>query len=486
MEPSAPPRTGWRVLAAWAPAWLALAALAQMLTRVPFDADTSYHLAVAQLMARHGPFLKSFPWTPFSWLADHYADKELLFHLLLLPVANLPPPIASMIAGTVFGALALAALHAVLRAERVPRAEIWVLALLTVSGLFLYRFILVRPHLLSIALAILVGWAAARRRHVVLGVACFLYPLAYVGWSAALVLVVLAEIATLLGGNRPRFASFGAAVLGLSAGLLVHPNFPDNLRFAWTQIYDVLFVTAWQARTGFDLGSEFQAPGLGGVLRFVLLPGALAVAALLQGFRARREDPLPLALGSMACAYLVMTLRTERFMEYLAPFAVAAAAVAFAKRWPPLGTAVAGVGAATLLAVGSGPLTLVMERIASMAPETASRLRAEVPEGAQVFTCGWGETGELMLALPERRFLVALDPVFFHKKDADLYRLWYGTVHQPPARPAEIVRDRFGASFALCDAAPAYQPFIQAMAADPEARLVFRSFRWFLFRVDRP
>ena len=55
-----------------------------------FDGDTGYHLAVARLTREHG-VLHAFPWTPFSWMADHYADKELLFHFLLVPVASLDP-----------------------------------------------------------------------------------------------------------------------------------------------------------------------------------------------------------------------------------------------------------------------------------------------------------------------------------------------------------------------------------------------------------
>ena len=52
-------------------------------------------------------------------------------------------------------------------------------------------------------------------------------------------------------------------------------------------------------------------------------------------------------------------------------------------------------------------------------------MRAGIPVGARVFTCEWGLTGNLMLALPDRRFLVALAPTLFQAKDPELYKLWY-------------------------------------------------------------
>ena len=157
---------------------LALAAVAGVLqayVTVPFDADTSYHVAVGRLIREHG-ILKSFPWTPFSWLADHYADKELLFHHLLVPVAGLSWTTAAKLVGFLVGTALLWTLFGILRAERVPWAGVWTLLPLAASGYFVQRLALVRPHVLAVALALLVTWASARRRLGLLAVACLLYP----------------------------------------------------------------------------------------------------------------------------------------------------------------------------------------------------------------------------------------------------------------------------------------------------------------------
>ena len=83
------PAPRYAPLFAWAALYLAIAYVIQFhIVSVPIDADTAYHAAVGRLLYEHG-ILRSFPWTPFSWLSDHYADKELLFHLLFAPLSGL-------------------------------------------------------------------------------------------------------------------------------------------------------------------------------------------------------------------------------------------------------------------------------------------------------------------------------------------------------------------------------------------------------------
>src|SRR5262245_50166700 len=86
----------------------------QAVQHVPFDGDTAYHVAVARLIAAHG-VLDEFPWTPFSTLANHYADKELFFHLLFVPLSQLAYPTSAKLVGTLLGTLLLGVFYSILR-----------------------------------------------------------------------------------------------------------------------------------------------------------------------------------------------------------------------------------------------------------------------------------------------------------------------------------------------------------------------------------
>jgi hypothetical protein len=482
VSPSEPSRA-WRAAdALWPLAFLAVFTALQLTMPAPWDVDTGYHVAVTRLMREHG-ILREFPWTRFSWLADHYADKELLFHLALLPVAALPWITAARVVGAVLGAALLTTLWAILRAERVRHAGIWTLAALLSSSAFVFRAVLVRPHLLSVPLSLVVLWAAARRRLVLLGIAAALYPLCYTAFHVAVILVVIAEVASALAGRGFAWRPLAVAAAGLAVGIALHPNSANLLRLFWIVNVEILG-GAWTQAGAFGFGGEFEPFSLGGLPLRLGLPAAFALAAAVFAWRNRREDPLPLAFSAAALAWLAMTLRTQRFVEYAAPFS--AAALALSWRWMPrprtAGALVAGGLAA--LAAWSGPDLL--EHLRGRGPifsdEAAAVLRRAVPADASVFTCEWDTTGEAMIALPGRRFMVALDPFLFFRGDPQRFQAWRALLARSPAQPAGLVRDAFDSRYALClnpvDGNPA--ALVSRLRADPQARILVQSRLWTL------
>jgi hypothetical protein len=469
--------------AVWLGVYVTLAGLLQLAMPTFFDADTGYHLAVARLTRTHG-VLHSFPWTSFSWLEHHYVDKELLFHWLLVPLSGLDPTWAARIAGTALGAGLLGVMHALLRRERVDRAGLWVLLTLASSSAFIWRFALVRPHMLSIPLALLVLWAATRRSWGVLGTACLLFPLCYTAWHLPVALVLLAELARMAAGERPDWRPLGLSLAGVGIGVSVHPNFPENLAFFWIQNFGVLVSTAWAGLAGFELGGEFRPLSPAGLLRYALVPGLLTGIASVAGWRTRRSDPLGLVFATASLGFVLLTLRTQRFIEYLAPLAVLAAAFSLrgaTPRWLPAGALVAAL--VWMGSVAMHPFERMLGRRELFPEPVAASLAQAIPPGTQLFTCDWEFTGEMMLALPERRFLVALDPVFFARRNPHAYRVWFEMVRRPPAEPAGVIRETFGARFVLCDLRERWRPFLEALDGDPMAQRRMRVGVWNLYEI---
>jgi hypothetical protein len=476
------PRSTAQVLGA-AALFVAVAGLFQLLTPAPWDGDTAYHVAVGRLLAEHG-MLRAFPWTPYSWLSDHYADKELLFHLLLAPLTPLGWIPAAKIVGAALGGLALLVLFLVLRAEGVPRPAIWALVPLAASGAFVFRFALVRPHLLSIALALAVAWGAVRGRHVLVAAAALLYPWCYIAWHMPLVLVALVELARLMSGRRVEWRPGAAAALGLVLGLLVHPNAVNLVRFWWLVHVDILARTAWGGREGFQLGSEFHPFAPIEFLRFALLPALMAGAAAVLAWRDRARDAAPLALSLAALGYLALTVASSRFIEYLAPFAAAALALALRERGQRVAVATLAVAFVFTAALGARPVLALGTRGDDLPPTLGAYLRSHIPPGDQVFTCDWGLTGALLWALPDRRFMVALDPVLFHAKDPERYRLWADLPTSAPPDARTRIREAFGARWVLCFGLERNRPLLRRLHADPGGRALLESPLWYLYDLD--
>ena len=172
---------------------LSLSGLIQYNVLCPSDADTAYHAAVGRLIAKHG-ILHSFPWTPFSWLSSHYGDKELLFHLLFVPLSSVDWILASKIVGTLCGALFLWTMYFILEREKVRLASMWAIAPLAASSFFIFRFTFARPFFLSVALAAVFLWAARRDKFPALAIAAPLYPWLYVAFRQLQLMMIFISV----------------------------------------------------------------------------------------------------------------------------------------------------------------------------------------------------------------------------------------------------------------------------------------------------
>ena len=424
-----------------------------------------------------------------SWLADHYADKELLFHLLFVPLTGLSWITAAKIVGTLAGATVLLSAYAVLRAEGVRYAGAWALLPLVTSAAFLYRFLLVRPHVLSIALAILTLWAAARGKLLLLAVTSFLYPWSYVAWVLPLALTGVAEVARVTGGERPRWKPAAVALAGVALGVATHPNAANLVQFTWLQLGGALVANAWGNRSGLEMGTEFEAFPIAQWMGLLLLASAMSVASLVLAWRGRKtSSPVPLAFALAALGFGLATGRTARFTEYFVPFSVLALGLALRPsersrlRFAPfalLAVAMAYQGheEASLL----GRLRDWPNRIPAYVEKA---MRASVPPEVQVFTCEWGMTGYLMQALPGRRFLVALDPTFFQAHDPELYALWYASTRRPPPEVARLIRERFGARYVACFYDPQFEAFNRQLSSTPGVRTLLVTEDWNVYDLD--
>jgi hypothetical protein len=471
----------------WIIIFIVCAGAIQFMIPYPFDADTGYHYTVGRLIREHG-ILHAFPWTPFSWLSDHYADKELLFHLIFAPLTSLDYITASRIVGTLCGAGILSAIYVILRMERIRHPGVWALLPLAASASFTFRFALVRPHLLSISLALLLLWAIVRNRLWLVATISAVYPWAYVAfWQIPLLMLVSAETCRFLSIRKIEWRPALTVLLGIAGGLALHPNVGNLLQLNWIQMTNVLLQNAWSQKTGFDLGTEFLPPTLATWFLKLMLAALMTGYALIIGWRERKSDMLPLAFTLAALGFGILTARTFRFVEYFVP--LAAVACAFSSRYSAarlLPAAILTLAVIYTMIFGNDTYLRLARRGNDIPPALAEKLRKEIPPGAQVFTPDWQLTGSYLLALPERRFIVALDPTFFAVKDPELYRTWFNIAREAPPDLTDVMRQRFNARYVLFFDKPEFRPLLARLSSDSRARLLLRTRIMYLFEIVDP
>ncbi|GAM11202.1 hypothetical protein OR1_03513 [Geobacter sp. OR-1] len=460
----------------WTLVYLCVIGCIQLYSSYPYDTDTAYHAAVGGLIRKFG-LLHSFPWTTFSIMSDRYADKELLFHLLFAPLSGLDYVTASRIVGTVGGTGVLLAIYLILQREGVRYAGIWALLPLTASGFYVYRIALVRPHLLSITLALLLLWAVVRCRLWTITIISIIYPWAYVAfWQIPLLILIVATTARIIGKERFRWEPIAAVAAGIIIGAGLHPNTMNLLHLNWAQMS--VLKNSWQMKQGFDLGREFSPPTYDAWIAHLLplvLATVISIAVALYK-RPRSIVQIAFILGSIV--FCILTARTIRFIEYFVPFA--AVSLAFASQHLSFKYFTHSTLIVTLvytIMFGRDEIIRLSRRADDMPANVGNALRQLVPPEVQIFTPDWQCTGTFMLTLPGRRFIVALDPTFFYLKDPALYRIWYRVSREAPADTVDIIRERFGARYVLFNYIAfkeTFGPLFNRLSTEARVKTLFR------------
>ena len=125
--------------------------------------DPYYHIKVSQIYGEQG-IIDSFPWTQFSIHRDHFGDKELLFHVGMIPFLRGNVIHGAKVYGVVLASACLGVFLLILRSQRVPWPLLWLLICVGCGPFFLYRLAVVRPQIGGVALALLSFYAVIQQR----------------------------------------------------------------------------------------------------------------------------------------------------------------------------------------------------------------------------------------------------------------------------------------------------------------------------------
>jgi hypothetical protein len=499
--PAAPPRSGANIsgiagLAAAAAAVLLFLLAARSSAPLPWSYDEYYHIGLARLM-RTSFRITSFHWTPFSIFYDHFADKEPLFHVLLMPFAGLSIERAGLWGVALGQVFLLASFAFVLWKLAVPRAPWFVFALAGLGPMFALRADMCRPHIWLIGFSLLViGLLAAEVSWKVLAPVCALFGLAHTGGWIAIVFAALWGVAGLLSRTpserRLVWQPAAAAAGGWLAGQIIHPNVPENFRLFWIQNFVVTFQSsaAGNAALRSQIGNELTPPEW--QVLFDQWPAFIApilVAVLLLGNpRLRTRATVTAAVASFA--FLIAgSFFLRRFFELGAPLAVLALALVLRERTaqgkaPLFGKAgpfLAGL-AIVLGSFWTWSALRVQEFGVSSPPQAMAQWLADRGKaGERVFTAQWADSAPLFYYAPQLQSLVVLDPTFFYVKDPSLFATYVKIVEGHHPGPGRAIQDQFGARWVTIWKQPAYRRLAEQLANTPGALILFNTPDYLVF-----
>jgi len=438
---------------------LAAAALLLILQRATpglHGYDGYFHIRYAQVLRSQG-ISRSFPWWQETFLRDHFADKDFLYHVLLIPFTFSDLILGGKLAAALFGSCVIGAFCLVCLKLRVPWPAAWGIALLSSSAVFIYRLDFTRPLVMAVALA-LAGTGA-----ILLGNPRWAFALAAIYPNAHISFHLLPCVALLHDLVRPRqpdgVRSFRIArwtVGGAVAGALLSPYVPNNLVLWWVQNIRVLEM-AWTGPADLRLGAEIHAGTSADLLKFNIGVFAALFAGVYLLARGRRKaSPEATTLLLVSTGFFGLALLSRRFIEFWTPFTFLLAAVAVRDRLAsqksgalaaeveaagarhpaarrPRNRVVAvaaGVAVAGMLAFNAGGAWRFIASDAGPSYAGASEwMNANVPAGETVFHLDWDEFPQLFFFNPQLHYLVGLDPTFMYVTSPSRWRLWNDVAH---------------------------------------------------------
>lgn len=320
--------TSWREgFAAWL---LGAAAMLALVTASPHLSgnDSYYHVKMSLMLRRIG-LPEVFPWLYWTFFRDGFVSHHYGFHVLLLPfvwlgevLAGDPLPGAKAAGVFASGLTALAFWH-VLRTVRIPHPLLWVTLLGIAPWHFWLRLSYVRAPMVALPLLLLAVALCARNRALALGVLAILFVNIYFG-AVVFLLVPAAFLAGhVLAGTATRreWITGAAAVVGVLAGFVISPYFPENIQFMKVQLLDI------GARAPDAVGNEWRPFNTWFLLRMSAPLALLWVGALVIRLRkGQPADGVSLALLLLNLAFLALTLKARRFVEYAPAFTLLQAA----------------------------------------------------------------------------------------------------------------------------------------------------------------
>ncbi len=453
--------------------------------------DSYFHIRYAEVI-RHGGlrgFPPPFPWLPLTILApDRYADHHMLFHLWLVPFTLGDLRLGGKLAGLA-GAVAFVAVFVwFLRRHQVGLVGLSILALGAASADLLFRLNMTRVQALSLVCLLAGFHCALTDRRLALALVGCVYAWLYDGFPLLFLPVAATVAATWICDGRLRLGILAAAAGGVLVGLVCTPYFPAYVSFIFHHFGDKLLPGA-PLRVGREWFPYDPAELLANALPAMLYV-AFGVSVLAE--RGVRRDARALAALLVALVFLVLTLRSKRFIEYFAPTATVFVALVgwrtIAAWSRPRRMVIAAVLAVVAAAnVGGVGWTLLKKRDETPHDRYAAAARYvahSAPPGAMLCTTDWDDFPWLFFHDVESTYLVGLDPTYLHDRFPDAYGRWVEASEGRITEPSRVFRDELPCAYVLSDRDHA--TFLQRAEQDPGLEQVLADDRMVLYRVRRP
>jgi len=424
--------------------------------------DGYYHIAMGSLIRDEG-LRVAFPYLEFTLLdTAHYVDMHLLFHLLQSPfTAFLTLDHAARLSVTVFATMTCTLFVYLLKRYDIPHPLFWLLILIASSATFLYRMSMPRPPVFALAYTLLAFHCLMQRNVRLLALTALLFTWTYKVFPILIPLTLFGMAACYAEDRKLDFKPLAAVCIGMAAGLIINPYFPDNIGFLW----DAIRMKILSDGFGTHVGNEWYPYNSLHLLKIIYLPLAAWICGLLLTNRDEwQRDPARLFWFLTSSMWLILLLKSRRFIEFFPPAAILflafsvrsylhhAVETRFWQQYKLLSVAILLLlGGISYHTMHQASHTMMHRASVNAYRGAAQWLITHTSKGSRIFNTDWDDFPRLFFHDRHNTYIVGLDPDYMRLKNAKLYKLWRNISKGRVKHPEGALLNTFDTRYVFTD-----------------------------------
>lgn len=436
--------------------------------------DSFYHTKMAQLIWEEKSIVSNFPWMQYSTISgENFVGQHLLFHFLASPFVWLKNFTGMEVFISLINASFFLVFWLILGKFKVKN-KLLLIILLLFSITFLYRLLLLRAIGLSLIFAFLFLYFLSQKKYLYAFLISFVFMWSYNAFFIVLIIGFCFLITEKVKKKKWNFNYLTWSSLGIAAGAIINPYFPQNISFFYQQIFIIPLLNGvssvgagaeWYPLTAQSfIKNNFLLWIIFSLILFVIINSGKTI------FKKLKTETM--ATLFLSVIFLLLTIRSNRFIEYWTPFTVLAGALfsrdlnffANAKNWLKL----YWLKSKRLILFPASALIILIAFLFGLSltknynylknanpynrfENSANWLSENTKEKSVVYNVSWDNFPELFYWNDKNYYIIGLDPRFLYKYDKSLHEK-YTAIHAGEIEnPSEIIKNDFNSTIVFAD-----------------------------------
>jgi hypothetical protein len=424
----------------------------QFATPTLYDADGYLHIRMARFLRDFGPRY-NFHWARYSVFAEHFADKDFLYHVSLIPFTYFKDIFfGAKLAAAIFASFLFIVFYLIFRVYLDKLILPFGLLAFFFSDLFLQAVSMPRPISIVILVGLVSVYLTIKRRYLWIYLIALFYSLVHVTAFLLIFYAFIVKIIRYIDNREFCVKTIIFGFLGILTGFIIHPNFPNNLYVFY--LNSVLF-PIYTIKTGvLEIGAEmFPINTRDYLLSYPVIIIGIILFVFTSIYRRPKTRFETKAFLALSTVYFVLSFICQRYIVHGYPFMLLAFTSyisdsvkdreleATKKVKTILLIVIVLLGINTYKAVRYNAL---VTRIYNTHYEQVGKwMEKNIPEGELVFHSNWSD-GQYFIGLnPKNDYFVAIDPIYMYEWNHELYQLYRDVSFGRTSDPYTILKNTF-------------------------------------------